>query len=346
MPPPGGGVDAACQTDALLMPSVPLPLQYPANLLWAQHMLAICMGQLQRVDLTVAQLRFYLREHELRAAAVAVLRSQKGLSGQIPVLGIPIVPGGAASVDVTPAAADDGAARAAPGGPQGVPAAGAEAAGAGAAAAVAGNLRMHRRRLNIAVRIAFVMWLLDVKNGWFFVYFFLAFLYIGGLFEPMVEWFQRGPGQQVTLEQQLEDLRSRQRRVAEQAERAAAAAAAARVAAAEAAALAEAVANDGVAGLGDAGSSADPAAAASPGAGGAAGDGSDSGAAAVHGDAAGAAGGVANAPEAEGGVGAADNAEADAEANRPPLAHRFIYQLVVMFFMTLLPWWNPDPRYL
>merc|ERR1712232_957298 len=37
---------------------------------------------------------------------------------------------------------------------------------------------------------------------------------------------------------------------------------------------------------------------------------------------------------------------AAAEAERPPYWQRFVYQLFVMFFMTLLPWWNPNPHYL
>merc|ERR1719310_2667684 len=43
------------------------------------------MSQAQRVDLNIAQLRFYLREHELRAAAAAVLSGQAALAA-VPVL--------------------------------------------------------------------------------------------------------------------------------------------------------------------------------------------------------------------------------------------------------------------
>merc|ERR1719352_1157529 len=38
------------------------------------------MSQLQSVDLNIAQLRFYLREHELRSAAAAVLSGQAHLA--------------------------------------------------------------------------------------------------------------------------------------------------------------------------------------------------------------------------------------------------------------------------
>lgn len=33
-------------------------------------------------------------------------------------------------------------------------------------------------------------------------------------------------------------------------------------------------------------------------------------------------------------------------APAPPFWQRFIYQLFVMFFLTLMPWWTPNPRYM
>ncbi|CAJ1343528.1 unnamed protein product [Effrenium voratum] len=66
----------------------------------------------------------------------------------------------------------------------------------------------------------------------------------------------------------------------------------------------------------------------------------------------------AAAPEAAEGA-AADastggEGEVPADAQRPPAENpeqppywqRFVYQLLVMFFLTLIPWWNPNPRYL
>lgn len=312
--------DSSCQTHT--MPRLPLPTQYPANLIFAQNMLAISLSQLQTVDLTIAQLRFHLREQQLRAATNVLLSNQAGLG----LSSVPIAVAQAVEATETPEA-DAGAA----------PAAGAEAEAAAAGAAEGGagapleHLWAHRRRLAAAVKIAFVMVLLEVRTGWFFVYFFVVFLYIGGIFDPIIEWFQRRPAQ-VTLEQQLAQLRNRQREPERPPTAAAVAAEAVGGAAAEGASSSASTAtrSPGEAGDGSS-SSADGAAAGASGA-----SGSD-----------GAGGGLlANAAEGEAG-GADDSAAAAAPpAEQLPYWHRFTYQLVVMFFMTLLPWWNPDPRYL
>mmetsp|Transcript_148617 Transcript_148617/g.276854 ORF Transcript_148617/g.276854 Transcript_148617/m.276854 type:complete len:352 (+) Transcript_148617:103-1158(+) len=342
------GISTSCQTDITAAPPAPLPLQYPANLIYAQNMLAICMSQMQRVDLNIAQLRFYLREHQIRAATAAVL------SSSAPMLSVPAplaAPPASEATTVTPPsdAASEAAAAAAAAevpAPEAAPA-GAEADGA----PQQDHLRVHRRRLAAAVKIAFVMVLLEVRTGWYFAYFFLVFLYIGGLFDPFIEWFQRRPVR-VTLEQQLTALRNQQRREEERS--------------ASERERANSGANSNNANTG----SEQPGGASSSGAG------TDGQPAQSSGSppegAPGADAAEGNHAEASGSASAAsapvDQAEAIAaalaadegnDANgsdgaaaeqpaapRPPWSHRFIYQLVVMFFMTLLPWWNPDPRYL
>lgn len=365
-------VDTACQTEAM---QVPLPINYPANLIYAQSMLAITLNQMHQLDLNIAQLRFHLCEHEVRAVAAAVLvggASEKAVSSIAQTRDAGAVssslrtntpPGESRAVAAGElpqdaaqqrggaggdAAADAGGAAARRAGP--VPAAGAgpvphAAAGAGQLpprpADAEQPLRQHRRRLAAAVKIALMMILLEFKAGWFFLYFFAVFMYMGGLFDPFIEWFQR-PAAQATLEQQLTALRNRQRRAGEQA----AAAVAANTASDEAstpptpapaaAATSEAVAGEGGEVAASAGGTTEGQASREPG------------------PAAAAAEPVADPGTAErtsrpappGGTTANGDADAVAEAQRPPWAHRFIYQLLVMFFMTLLPWWNPDPRYL
>lgn len=180
------------------------------------------------------------------------------------------------------------------------------------------RFRLHRRRLAAAVKVALVMVLLEARTGWFFIYFFAVLLYIAGLFDPFIDWFRRAQGTQTTLEQQLANLRTRTR----EAEAAAAAAVVAR-AAADAAAAAAAAAGEPAADAGASGHSEREAEGSS--------DAADSGGAAASG--AGASGG--------------ETGEAvEQQPEGPPYWTRFGYQLVVMFFMTLIPWWNPNPRYL
>mmetsp|Transcript_28007 Transcript_28007/g.34195 ORF Transcript_28007/g.34195 Transcript_28007/m.34195 type:complete len:139 (+) Transcript_28007:1-417(+) len=50
---------------------------------------------------------------------------------------------------------------------------------------------------------------------------------------------------------------------------------------------------------------------------------------------------TAGEPEREAGA-----AEAVPPQAPPPFWQRFIYQLFVMFFLTLMPWWTPNPRYM
>jgi hypothetical protein len=67
--------DAASQTDG-----TSVALHYPANLLYAQNMLAISMSALQRLELNMAQIHLYLREHELRAAAATAASAKLAIS--------------------------------------------------------------------------------------------------------------------------------------------------------------------------------------------------------------------------------------------------------------------------
>lgn len=310
-------IDASCQTD---LQAQLLPCQYPANLIYAQNMLAICMSEMQRVDLNIAQLRFYLREHELYSQLQATAAV---LSNKAAFVAVPVLP----ALGSAPAASASGTAAAAshdamPGGADA--AAGAEAADAAAAADGAADggqpeqVRVNRRRLAAAVKIAFVMILLEVRTGWFFVYFFAVFLYIGGVFDPAINWFQRRPAR-TTLEQQLTALRNRQRHAESEQQHAASVGAGADNSDGDAAASGHA-GNDGdERGEGSAGDS-------------------------VEHDGATPADGSAASGNEEGGT--TDAVQQENIAPPPPWSHRFIYQLFVMFFMTLLPWWNPDPRYL
>ena len=58
----------------------------------------------------------------------------------------------------------------------------------------------------MSVQVALVMVLLEVRTGWFFIYFFTVFLYIGGLFDPLIEWFQQYSSQAESLRRQLHML--------------------------------------------------------------------------------------------------------------------------------------------
>lgn len=302
------------------IPLLPLPLQYPANLIFAQNMVAMSMSQLQSVDLTIAQLRFHLREQALHAMTASLPSSQAGVvfsaAQAVPAQSI----SEPAAEPVAPVPAGVEADAAAP-----------AAAEGGGVAAPLEHLWAHRRRLAAAVKIAFVMILLEVRTGWFFVYFFAVFLYIGGIFDPIIDWFQRRPVR-VTLEQQLTALRNRQRNPppvqTEQAQPAATAAVGGSDNAPGGNASAESPGSGEAAGSSST-TSADPTSSADA-------------SAASSSDRAGASGVLSESTNE------ADGADAAAVPPPPPLPywHRFTYQLVVMFFMTLLPWWNPDPRYL
>jgi len=306
-------MDKSRQTDMAFEVSV--ALQYPGNLIHAQKMYAISMGQLLRVEQQISQLQFHLRERELRltssatalvaAVSNAVLQGKESGVAQIRVEVDPRqAAGGLQAEAVGHGAARDGAQQ-----PQGE------------------NLRQHRQRLSNAVKLAFVMWLLEFPTGWFFVYFFGVFLYIGGLFDPFIERFQRRP-QRVALEQQLNGLRNRQRRDEEliversEAERA------------ESVEQARASTDDVKSDKEDLADSDDIATA----------KGSSSNEDGT------ATGGLQDSME-ESPLSSERVAPAPADENgenvhQPPHWQRFMYQLFVMFCMTLLPWWNPDPRYL
>jgi len=318
MPDPPTFVETACQTDAMQVPLMPLPICYPANLIYAQNMLAITLNQMHQLDLSIAQLRLRLCEHEVRALTCGAASN--------PRFSPICLPGG------TPKAIDKSPAeilsrRAAENGDDQPPGAAHQPHAAGGLPNQPQQLehpRVHRRRLAAAVKIALVMILLEFRAGWFFLYFFAVFLYVGGLFDPFIEWFQR-PSVQATLEQQLTALRNRQQRMAENA-------ANSMTDVPDVHALAGGQLNEHNVDARstnpveqetstDDGTTGNNAAAAPPV--------SDSGAEA--------------AAERDATHGNADGA---AEAQQPPWGHRFIYQLVVMFFMTLMPWWNPNPRYL
>lgn len=302
------------------MAEVPLPLRYPENLIHAQKMYALSIGQLLRVEQQINQLQSHLRERELRrlassATATALLAAVKlqGKESDVAHIHVEVdarqYGGGIQAQADRQEVAQDGAQE--PQQPQ------------------EQHLRQHRQRLFNAVKIAFVMLLLEFSTGWFFVYFFGVVLYIGGVFDPFIHWFQRRPAR-VALEQQLNGLRNRQRdeeRIAERVE-------------------AEGVRSENVE-QPEASTNADnsekedlvdpnyiPA------------NGSNSSSDA-HGTDDGGLQESTEEPSSQTETVAPPPAEGNAEnADQPPYWHCFIYQLFVMFFLTLLPWWNPDPRYL
>jgi len=194
--------DVASQTDEV---SVPLP--YPANLLYAQNMLAISMSALQSLELNIAQIHLYLREHELRTAAVSAASAKLAISAagfKVTIINPASVGAGsgAQAAGVAAGVQEPREVVVVRGRPWEPPAGGQDAPPAEA---------MHRRRLAVAVKIAVVMFFFEFRIGWWVLYFFGIFLYIGGLFDPFIEWIQ-SHSLQATLEQQLLNLQQRQRR--------------------------------------------------------------------------------------------------------------------------------------
>eukprot|EP00927_Polykrikos_kofoidii_P002358 TRINITY_DN10925_c0_g1_i1.p1 TRINITY_DN10925_c0_g1~~TRINITY_DN10925_c0_g1_i1.p1 ORF type:complete len:335 (-),score=58.25 TRINITY_DN10925_c0_g1_i1:85-1089(-) len=303
--------------------SMPLPSlnQYPANLVYAQSMLAISMSQLNQVEMRALQLRVHLRDRQAQADLAAALAGLLAKTAGLPAANLMSSSGSdGASVVATPDAA---------------PASGGHpAGGAGAPAAAEAPPQadrdeqwpIHRRRFAAAVKLAILMVVLDFRASWYLLYFFAVFLYVGGLFDPIIRWFSR-PAQQLSLEQQLLALRRRQQ-------------------AAEVPARGESVTGhahgQGASDTAASASSGDRsigAASDAPGSTSAnsaalsagqlprdASDGDNAGTSATAADTA--------------GEGAA------VRGPQPSYAVRCFYQLVVMFFMTLLPWWNPNPNYL
>eukprot|EP00746_Dinoflagellata_sp_MGD_P167464 gnl/MRDRNA2_/MRDRNA2_98103_c0_seq1.p1 gnl/MRDRNA2_/MRDRNA2_98103_c0~~gnl/MRDRNA2_/MRDRNA2_98103_c0_seq1.p1 ORF type:complete len:370 (+),score=85.30 gnl/MRDRNA2_/MRDRNA2_98103_c0_seq1:49-1110(+) len=322
--------------------AAPLPLKYPANLIFAQNMLAMSVCQTQQLEMHIAMLSLHLRERMLGVQTVqaapqtgslappaaspppsaakanwleskleefyaarqeeAAARELPAVPQQaaVPVEHIPVIQPDFVAQAPVDAAGPPGAE---PGAPLGDAANGDQPAAGDQAGAV-----WQQYRLAAIMKIALIMILLEVKTGWFFVYFFAVFLYIGGVFDPFVEWFQRHT-QRLTLDQQLTRLRNKNRMRAEK-----------RAAAAMAAALARANA-EGAEGTDDGGVG-------------------DEGNPASSNDAT--QDGSTDGEEVEN----ADQGDQGVPEPAIPWGHRFFYQLVVMFFMTLLPWWSPDPRYI
>jgi len=286
---------ASCQTDGVALVS-----HYPANLLFAQGMLNTSMLQLQQVELQISRLHEYLREHR----RLETSDKDAGQRGRYIFAGEAEAVVAAATAltaytdanfprdEAIPAAEEPRAEEPAPA---------ADAAQEGQEA----QRPLHRRRLAILFKVGMVMILLEVKLGWYFVYLLLALLYLGGTFDPWIEWGQNLANAQVTLEHQLNALRREQQAANEAASEEA-------TQAASRGSEAEATTAEG-------------------------GEENRSGE------------GAAESAVSEGEANAAAAQEAPAEAPArppPPYWQRFIYQLFVMFFLTMLPWWNPNPRFL
>lgn len=145
-----------------------------------------------------------------------------------------------------------------------------------------------RQRLSLLFKVLLVMFLMELKWSWYVVYFLVSVLFLGGMFDSWIEWFNGAPA----LENQLDALRrnAREAPVPAQAEQPEPEGPAAEGESAESVRQPESEA-----------SAADPAPAAAP---------------------------------------------AAPAAPPPPYWQRFIYQLFVMFFLTLMPWWTPNPRYM
>mmetsp|Transcript_34186 Transcript_34186/g.54482 ORF Transcript_34186/g.54482 Transcript_34186/m.54482 type:complete len:299 (+) Transcript_34186:100-996(+) len=298
------------------MAEVPLPLRYPENLIHAQKMYALSIGQLLRVEQQINQLQSHLRERDLRrlassATATALfaavkLQGKESDFGHISVEVEARQQGGGIQAQ---AQRQEAAQEQEPQQPQ------------------EQHLRQHRQRLFNAVKIAFAMLFFEFSTGWFFVYFFGVVLYIGGVFDPIIHWFQRRPAR-VALEQQLNGLRNRQRdeeRIAEQVE-------------AERSENVERPAASTNADSPEKEDLVDPNYITANG---------SSSSSDAHGTDDGGLQESTEEPSSQTEAVAPPPAEGNAEnVDQPPYWHCFIYQLFVMFFLTLLPWWNPDPRYL
>eukprot|EP00747_Dinoflagellata_sp_TGD_P186059 gnl/TRDRNA2_/TRDRNA2_42897_c0_seq1.p1 gnl/TRDRNA2_/TRDRNA2_42897_c0~~gnl/TRDRNA2_/TRDRNA2_42897_c0_seq1.p1 ORF type:complete len:413 (+),score=97.98 gnl/TRDRNA2_/TRDRNA2_42897_c0_seq1:79-1239(+) len=378
-------VDIASQKGEKCAP-IPLPMQYPANLIYAQNMLAISLTQLQSLELNIAQLSFLQREHEIRATCTSgpvmiaaprsspaattswwVSTSQPATQPDAPVPAQSAYPTTDGQAAAGAPVAQERVAEAAPA--DGGRAQEFAAAVAAAVGDIAGGefaemqpadverFRVHRRRLAAAAKMALVMILMEVRTGWFFVYFFAVFLYIGGIFDPFIDWFQRNTAQ-TSLEQQLNALRGRQAEAEQQElnrqqqpqqqqqqpqqqnqarsdagmQQPHAAQTALQAAQAQAQFVQEQTKK-----LQEQVEQAERAAGITPSS--SSGSGSGSGTSSSEGS-------TVEGNNAEGENEQANAPPVDPEADRPPWAHRFVYQLGVMFFMTLLPGWNPDPRYL
>lgn len=284
----------SCQTD-----DVALVSHYPANLLFAQGMLNTTLLQLQQVERQISRLREYVLEHRrLEACDKDVHRGCFGISSEAEAV---VAAASALSAYAEAAQPQDNAAAGQPA--EAAP----EAAPADAAAA---QRPLHRRRLSLLFKVGMVMILLEVRMGWYFLYILLALVYLGGMFDSWIEWFQNLANAQVTLEHQLNALRREQQ-----------AAAANEAAAGEPA--------EAAAGESSEGRTAHPPEA----------DSSNVGHRQAEGEAAREHGDDNTAPDAPA------DAPAAPAAPPPPYWQRFIYQLFVMFFLTLLPWWNPNPRF-
>jgi len=349
--------DAATQTTASsLAPTLPLPLQYPVNLIYAQSMLSICLSQQQCVDLNIAQLRFYLRQHE-RLALASAQTLKKTSPAQSPgveslsTVSCGVTCAGCSAAHAAQRNADTNAPVDQAHLAAGAPNAAAQAPAAAQPAPAEPN--QIQRRLAAALKLAIVMVLLEVRAVWFILYFFGVLLYIGGLFDPFIELFQRQSAE-TTLDQRLTELRNRQRQEA------------ATTPTGSTTQNQDSIPRHAVDGQTNntqprqnqedsehttnstEGSQMEqnltPDAAPS--------NSSESREAeAVSLEQLSRSAGEPEEQTAAGrveGTAAAEGEGANQGPNeaQPRWAHRFIYQLFVMFFMTLLPWWSPNPRYL